>query len=72
VLGETLPEDLPVDPLPEWVWRSWPVDEPGPDPEESPPGDMYFPNGQLPGWPVPGDPYQESAEFLAHEEIVIA
>jgi len=33
---------------------------------------MYIPNGQLPGWPVPGDPYQEWAEFLAHKEIVIA
>jgi hypothetical protein len=70
--GEILPEDLPVDPLPEWVWRSWPVDEPDPDPEECPPGDMYIPNGHLPGWHLPGDPYREWAEFLTHGEHITA
>ena len=55
---DTLPSDpMPVDPLPEWVWRSWPVDEPDPDPEECPPGDMYIPNGHLPGWHPSEDPF---------------
>jgi hypothetical protein len=67
--GDTPPEDLPVDPMPEWVWRSWPVDEPDPDPGESPLGDVYVPNGQLPGWPLPGDPFPDWTEFLTQEDI---
>lgn len=48
---------MPVDPLPEWVWRSWPVDEPDPYPDEYSSDDVDIPNWPLPGWPLPEDPY---------------